>query len=173
MNLKEFEKLYKTYQPSLVNYANFFLKNEQDSIDTVQEFFISIWQKKDSFPETENIKSYLLKSIKNRCINKINRNPNLQNFTNLLHDITLNEASPIMKLEAKETELQIKKLVESLPFKCKEIFLLSRFEQLSYKEIAIQLDITVKTVENQIGNAIKLLRKHNYLLLTISILQNF
>jgi RNA polymerase sigma-70 factor (family 1) len=160
LNIREFESLYKTHQPSLINYANFFLKSEQDAIDIVQELFISLWEKKESFQKPDHIKAYLLKSVRNRCINKLNRNIKSNESSELLDDLVFNEPTSQLNLEAKETETAIHKLIEKLPSKCKEIFILSRFEQLSYGEIANHLGISIKTVENQIGNAIKYIRKN-------------
>lgn len=159
LDLKQFEVLYKTYQPGLVNFAFFYLKNEQEAIDLVQELFISIWEKKDSSPITDNPKSYLMTSVKNRCFNKLTRNKNNSNSIELLGDILISQEDTSSAIETKQTEEQILKSIDKLPEKCKEIFVLSRFEQMSYKEIAATLNISAKTVENQIGNALKFLRK--------------
>ena len=166
--------MYKTYQPALVNFAYFYLKNEQEAIDTVQELFLNIWEKRDAFPDTDTPKAYLMTAIKYRCYNKLARSNKNQNPLNTLEEVFITEDTTMANMEARETETNIKTLINTLPHKCKEIFILSRFEHLSYKEIATMLDISVKTVENQIGNALKMLRKNilNLLLLTFSMLQN-
>lgn len=98
-------------------------------------------------------------SVKNRCLNKLTRKKIEQNSVDILDDIVISPDTTLSNIEAKEMEAKIKTLLNNLPDKCKEIFILSRFEQLSYKEIAGLLDVSVKTVENQISNALKMLRK--------------
>jgi len=174
LNVDSFEKLYKTYQPSLVNFANFYLKNEQEAIDIVQELFLNIWEKKDFLKEVEYPKAYLMAAIKNKCINKMMRNKLPHKSLETLPDIFVSSDDFIKDLEAKQTENTIHTLINSLPDRCKEIFILSRFEHLKYNEIAVLLNISPKTVENQISNALKLLRKNITicLILTVSILKN-
>lgn len=174
MDIARFEQLYKTYQPGLVNFAYFYLKNEQEAIDTVQELFMNIWEKKEAFPVTDTPKAYLMTAVKNRCFNKLTRQKLHQNPIDTLQDIFISPDTTAANMEAKQTEATIKTLISSLPEKCREIFILSRFEHLSYKEIATLLGISQKTVENQIGNALKMLRKNlfNILILTISLLKN-
>ena len=171
MDIARFELLYKTYQPGLVNFAYFYLKNEQEAIDTVQELFMNIWEKKEAFPDTDSPKPYLMAAVKNRCYNKLTRNRHLQKPIDTLADVFISEDTTGANMEARETENNIKTVINNLPDKCKEIFILSRFEHLSYKEIATLLGISVKTVENQIGNALKMLRKNIFLLLAFSVLQ--
>ena len=174
MDIAQFEIVYKTYQPALVNFAFFYLKNEQEATDTVQEVFMTIWEKKDTFLDTKNPKAYLMTSVKNRCLNKLTRKKIEQNSVDILDDIIISPDTTLSNIEAKQMEAKIKTLLNNLPDKCKEIFILSRFEQLSYKEIAGLLDVSVKTVENQISNALKMLRKNlfTFLALAFSILQS-
>lgn len=146
----------------LVNFANFYLKNEQDSIDIVQELFKSIWEKRENLILPENPKSYLLKAIKNRCYNKLTRNKTSTNSIDYLENILIENKTPADILENRQTAIKIDELINKLPEKCREIFVLSRFENMSYKEIADSLDLSIKTVENQIGNALKFLRKNYF-----------
>ncbi len=172
MDIARFEILYKTYQPGLVNFAYFYLKNEQEAIDTVQELFMNIWEKREAFPTTENPKAYLMTAVKHRCFNKLNRTKVQNNSIGILEEVSIPDTT-VSNLEAKQTEATIKNAINTLPEKCREIFILSRYEQLSYKEIANVLGISAKTVENQIGNAIKVIRKSIlfFLALIISVLE--
>ena len=86
-----------------------------------------------------------------------------------MKDEFISPDTTVSNIEAKQLEVSIKILVNTLPERCKEIFILSRFEHLSYKEISNLLGITVKTVENQIGNALKMLRKNIVILLLLII----
>ena len=159
MDLKQFESLFKTYHSGLVNFAFFYLKNEQEAIELVQELFISIWEKRETSAILDNPKAYLMTSVKNRCYNKLNRAKNPTNSIDTLGDIFISSEDAASPIETKQTEQHILKAIDKLPDKCREIFILSRFEQMSYKEISSILNISVKTVENQIGNALKFLRK--------------
>jgi len=159
LDINSFEKLYKTYQPGLVNFAYYYLKNDQEAIDTVQELFLNIWEKKETFPITDNPKAYLMTAVKNRCYNKLSRDK-LLNSNETLKDIFISTEETSSYIETKETEKSIHDSIQMLPEKCKEIFMLSRFDHLNYKQIAQVLDISVKTVENQISNALKVLRKN-------------
>ncbi len=161
MDLKGFELLYKTYQPQLVNFAFYYLKQEQEAIDTVQELFVNLWEKRETINLSSHPKSYLRTAVKNRCINKLTRKKIAFTDSHLLQDVFVDPQTPIMLLESKQTETTLIQLINAMPERCREIFILSRFEQMSYKEIAAFLGITSKTVENQIANALKLLRKHH------------
>jgi RNA polymerase sigma-70 factor (ECF subfamily) len=174
LDIARFEILYKTYQPGLVNFAYFYLKNEQEAIDTVQELFMNIWEKREAFPTTENPKAYLMTAVKHRCFNKLNRNKVQNNSLDTLEEVIISPDTTVSNLEAKQTEATIKNAINTLPEKCREIFILSRYEQLSYKEIANILGISAKTVENQISNAIKVIRKSIliFLALIFSVLEN-
>ncbi len=162
MDLARFELLYKSYQPGLVNFAFYYLKHEQDAIDTVQELFLDLWQKRDILILSDNPKSYLMTAVKNRCLNKLTRKKTPFQDTHLMKDVFIDNQTPLQTLEWKQTEASLKNLINKLPDKCREIFVLSRFEQMSYKEIASFLGISIKTVENQIGNALKMLRKQDF-----------
>lgn len=143
----------------MVNFAYFYLKNEQEAIELVQELFISIWEKRETSALVDNPKAYLMTSVKNRCYNKLTRNKANTSSIDTLGDIFISANDTSETLETRQTEQHILNTIEKLPDKCKEIFILSRFEQMSYKEIATHLNLSVKTVENQIGNALKFLRK--------------
>ena len=143
----------------MVNFAFFYLKDEQEAIELVQEIFISIWEKRETSALLDNPKAYLMTSVKNRCYNKITRKKDAANSLEMLGDILISADDTSSPIEAKQTEQHILQIIDKLPEKCREIFILSRFEQMSYKAIAEHLGISLKTVENQIGNALKFLRK--------------
>lgn len=158
MDIQSFERMYKTFQPGLVNFAYFYLKNEQDAIDLVQELFLNLWEKKASQPIPDNPKAYLMMAVKNRCNNKLTRNKSEHHPIDSLEEVFISQDDTSSKIQTQQTKDSIDSIINKLPEKCKKIFILSRFEHLSYKDIASRLNISVKTVENQIGNAIKLLR---------------
>lgn len=127
--------------------------------DLVQEVFFELWRKRHSIQINTSFKAYLRRAAVNKTLNYI-RDLRLKTV-----DVEkapepaskLSEAPAI--IEGKEIQESIDLAIDQLPERCRMVFVLSRFEEKSYKEIAEELDISVKTVENQISKALKLLRK--------------
>ena len=156
--IKAYEEMFRRFQPALVKYAASMLFSMEDAREVVQDVFINIWQKRDQLEFGEGLKSYLYRAVRNQTINKIQRNK--------IDTISLDEKIYLMAQEAdlgdevKNRRLQeIFRQIDTLPPSCKEIFMMSRVEGLSHKEIAEILDISRKTVENQVGIALKKIRK--------------
>lgn len=152
------EQLFKKYQPMLVAYANSYLRSVEDAKGVVQDVFIGVWRNIENVDKNK-IKAYLFTATRNRCISFIKR----QRLPT--SDVELQDVEHHLKYDG-EQDMDVAELqavifdeVNRLPPKCKNIFLLSRQEQLSYKEIAAQLNISTKTIENQINIALKRIRK--------------
>lgn len=143
-----------------MRFAFGYLKNESEAREVVQELFVHLWENRERLILPEQPKSYLLTAVRNRCINRHKKKSDAPESLQYLDDVVLSDADSSTVLETKELETQLNLLIDALPEKCREIFMLSRFERLSYREIAEMLDISVKTVENQIANALKSLRKN-------------
>lgn len=154
-----YEKMFRQFQPMLVRYAATMLYSREDSLEVVQEVFIKIWQKRDELEFGEQLKSYLFRAVRNQAINRINRTKmDTVSIDDKLH--LLAEENEDSADEARRQMLaRIFKEIEHLPPKAREIFMMSRVEGLSHKEIASILEISTKTVENQIGIALKKIRK--------------
>ena len=164
--VQNLEKLFHQFQPMLVGFAYKFLKSSEDARGIVQEVFISIWKNRDNLVLDESLKSYLFTATKNKCLNFIEK----RRIYTVSLDTNPDEDHPVIQIddgnidasqnmELLELQTVILKEIDKLPPKCKTIFKLSRMEQLSYKEIAQKLDVSTKTVENQIGIALKRVRK--------------
>ncbi len=126
--------------------------------EIVQDVFLKIWESPESLELVKDIRPYLHRSVINASINYINRQRNIEQH----HQKIAAEYSDEYLIELdEENELVIllHKEIEKLPAQCKKIFKLNRFEHLKYKEIALKLDLSERTVENHIANALKLLRK--------------
>lgn len=127
--------------------------------DLVQEVFMELWRKHKNLKIQSSLIAYLKRSAINRTLNFIRDNKIKFEGEETLPFLK-GTFTPIgAKLEAMEMREIIEQAVDQLPERCRIIFMLSRFEELSHKEIAQRLEISVKTVENQISKALKLLKK--------------
>ena len=166
----QFEECFRNNYKPLVLYAWKLVKRQDIAEDIVQQVFMNVWEKIERMDVEKGVVSYLFQSTRNRCLNHLKSS--YQSGT--VHvDVPSDERSvPAERtLEEKELSIRIKTAVNELPEKCRQVFLLSREGQFSYKEIACLLDISVKTVENQIGKALKHMyeRLGSYLALLIVI----
>lgn len=153
-----FETIFRRFQPALVQFAYMHLRSQEEAREVVQEVFIKIWLKRDSLEFNQDLKAYLYRAVRNESVNKIKRNR--------LNLVALDDWALAVPEESGGEEdrkqRRIRKIfqqIDALPANCKEIFMMSRMEGLSHKEIAGILDISPKTVENQIGIALKKIRK--------------
>lgn len=155
-----FESIFRSYYARLCNFAYSFLEDKDESEEVVQSTFLTIWEKHDSIDINVSLKSYLYRAVNNSCLNRIkhvkvktaHKESTMGNVQDFNDDASEN-------LISKELEHQIEVAINSLPPKCEMVFRLSRFENLSYAEIAQQMDISVKTVENHMIKALKVLRE--------------
>ncbi len=144
-------------QPGLVRFAYIHLRDTEDAREVVQEVFINIWDKREQLNFEEELKYYLFRSVKNGCLNMIKKRR--LDTVSLEEGLTAAEESHD---DANDTERRFKSVmaqINQLPEMCREIFLMSRMEGLSHKEIAEILEIAPKTVENQIGIGLKKIRE--------------
>ena len=158
-SLEDFEKLYRRFRPGLVHFAAGIVSHRSDAEEIVQDMFMAVWARKEQLVFDDSLKNYLFTGVKNRCLNHIKKAK--LPFSDMPDDFSAisPDAGVLENLQAKETQQRIQILIDMLPNKCRQTFLLSRVHELSYKEIAAIMDITPKTVENQIGLALKFLKK--------------
>ena len=178
---ERFKTRFLTHYPRLCRIAYGYVSDSDDAEDIVQELFIHVWDKdKDSLTDSE-FAAYMTVAVKHRCINflrkrqedtvSIEENPGVA--SSLSDDEPEDESSTEKKLQA---------ALATLPPKCRNIFLLAKLKGMKYKEIAEQLAVSEKTVENQMSKAISVLRAYaatchpmliTYLFLFISTIQNY
>ena len=131
--------------------------------DVVQDIFLDLWKKRQTITVETALRPYLRRAAVNRALNYIKRRKIITNDDeDAALDLPSNSISGQADMERAELETRIYSVIESLPPKCKLVFGMSRFENMSYQEIADALDISVKTVENQISKALKILRSEIY-----------
>ena len=155
----QFENLYKQHYQALVNFAMNMVNDSDAAKDIVQEVFVRLWKRREKIEFGPYIKSYLYKAVSNTSLNHLQSNKKrLQIFQTLI------DRSPIIKdgpneMEKKEFQHKVREAIDKLPPKCRVIFILSKHEGKKYREIADELNISIKTVENQMGIALKRLRE--------------
>lgn len=164
---KFMETLFKQYYGLLCRTAVRFTKDTEAAEDLVQEVFCKIWQNREVLEINSSYKAYLVRSVTNQALNYLEKQKRLV----LTDDSASFESSfsantTLDLLEGTEMEKRIQRALASLPPQCRLIFEMSRFEELTYKEIAEALQLSPKTIENQMGKALRLLRER---LLTILI----
>lgn len=162
-----FETIFREHYNTLANYALSILKNEHDAEDVVQEVFIRVWQNTPNVIESPQVKFYLLTAVRNGCISHI-RKQSGKNFVQPEEVHLHRTADADEKKEPEDLMALAEQALALLPPQCQHIFRLSRFGKLTYQQIADELGLSVKTVENQMGKALKMMRdyarKHNVLI---------
>jgi len=158
-DVKAFEALFHAYYGNLCRFASGIISDNEMAEEIVQNLFVKLWEKRTQIEVETSVKNYLYRAVKNQCINFIKHN-NIK--IDHLQNIQTEKAVQIQPDEIfLELELakKIEQSIQSLPVKRREIFILSREEGLKYTEIAQKLNISLKTVEAQMGLAIKTLRE--------------
>lgn len=164
---KSFSFIYSTYFAKMTRFAQAYVISGEDAENIIQDIFLYLWEHPDIFKTIDHMDAFLFTLVKNRCLNF------------LKHSLYINEKKRTLPT-AEEQEMQINlyslqqfdesfltisdvenlitEVINKLPERCKEIFILSRMEGLKYKEIAEQLNISVNTVENQMSIALRKLK---------------
>ncbi|MCK5066404.1 MAG: RNA polymerase sigma-70 factor [Bacteroidales bacterium] len=161
---RNFEQLFRDYFPPLMAFARKILVDEDDAREVVHLVFIKLWEKRNEVDLSTSLKSYLFTSVHNRSLNVIR---DRKKFSSGEVPEVAGEWDVSAQIESMELEGKIREVIDSLPEKCREIFEMNRFEGLKYGEIASKLDISIKTVENQMSKALKILREQLGKYLTI------
>jgi len=135
-------------------------RNEQVAEEVVQEVFISFWERRNEITITHSVKSYLVSSVRNRSINYLKLQLPKDRMKEDIEEKNMGASvdDTSSAIEYKELYDLIQHAITTLPEKCRAIFVLSREEGLTYQQIADQLDLSLKTVENQMGIALKKMR---------------
>jgi RNA polymerase sigma-70 factor, ECF subfamily len=160
-NLKSFEALFRQYYQMLCTYALRFVRDPDTAEEIVQDLFYKLWEKRAELQINTSVKSYLFSAVHNRCLKFIEHRNVETRYRNyyLLHESEIDN-EPGDSASISELQGVIERTLNALPERCSNIFRLNRFEGLKYHEIALKLAISVKTVEANMGKALKLLRKN-------------
>jgi RNA polymerase sigma-70 factor (ECF subfamily) len=164
---KALELLFSIYFPRLNDFARNVVKDGVISQDIVQDVFVKVWEKKDEI-ESINMEAYLFRLVRNRCIDYIKH---LKVVNNRMQEIQISSKyeelyridfignEPYVLIE-QELRLKIEKTIQTLPDRCREVFILSRMNGLKNKEIAEKLNINIKNVERHLSRAMQSFREN-------------
>lgn len=171
---RSFELLYDLYWEPLYIHALIMLEDEHLAKDVVQELFIQLWNKREKLDVTQNLKSYLYASARNAVISKMRKSKRRSQIEKELErNYTDADLHTLNKLEEKDLINIIDTCIETLPLKMKEVFILSRKEHLTTKEISDRLGTAETTVKKQLSNGLKTIRIALDKILFFSILISF
>jgi len=155
-----FETMFKAWYNPLCNYAHSFLGSRDEAEETVQSVFIHFWEKRKEIDIETSLKSYLYRSVRNSCMNVLKHEKvKREHAAFALNGGAGSSNNTAGDLMASELETRIADALMKLPEQCRLVFKMSRFEELKYSEIADKLGISIKTVENQMGKALRIMRE--------------
>lgn len=153
-----FEQVFREHYKSLHAYACSILKDEDTAEEVVQNVFYKLWEKKERIQTLDSIPAYLYRSVYNESLNMIKHNKVKSEHQTHVGYQTNHTEDTADQTNLKELESRLAQAMNELPEQCRTIFQMSRFEELKYREIADKLNLSVKTIENQMGKALKLMR---------------
>lgn len=160
-NLKAFETFFRSLYQPLCYYALKFVSSPDIAEEIVQDLFFTLWEKHEELSINTSLKSYMYAATHNRCLKYLDHRRIEMKYEEYVREHTGTYTEPLTDgSNLKDIQQIIDKTLSSLPEKCSRIFRMNRFEGLRYNDIAQKLSISVKTVEANMGKALKLLRKN-------------
>jgi RNA polymerase sigma-70 factor (ECF subfamily) len=154
-----FEEIYKYYWAKLYSVAYNYTRNREVAQEIVQELFVSLWLKRSTLPDDLNLKSYLFKAIRNKIYDFCDKQTVRDEYARYMalnQDFSANTTE--QQLDFEELNLILNQQIDILPEKTRQVFILSRVNGYSIPEIAVELQLSVKTVEYHLSKALKYLR---------------
>lgn len=154
-----FRQLFDTYYKYLTVTAYRYLNDGEKAKDFAQDVFVDLWNRREEIQISFELKAYLRKAVVNKSLNYLKREKRIDFSEPSTLPETPVDAIASKQIEADEMQAIIQSTVDKLPNKCRIVFCMSRFEEKSHKEIAAELGISTKTIENQITRALKSIRQ--------------
>jgi RNA polymerase sigma-70 factor, ECF subfamily len=158
-SIEDYENVFRTYYNGLCRYASTWIDKREDAEEIVQTVFVKLWEKREDRIIEISIKSYLYKSVYHSALNYLKHQKIKRQYMemNKQGELAPNAGE---NLQTKELRHKINAAINALPEQCRLVYKLSRFENLKYKEISNVLNISIKTVENHMGKALRLMREN-------------
>ena len=154
-----YRQLFDQYYQKLVVFAYKYLDDLESARDIVQEFYLYLYESRQSISIQTSLKSYLYSAVKNRCLNQIKHEQVKEKHRNMRRS-EANVSDPDLEeiMDAVELEARVYIIVSKLPEKCRQIYIMSRVDGKRNREIADELNLSIRTVETQISKALKSLK---------------
>jgi RNA polymerase sigma-70 factor (ECF subfamily) len=156
ISVSDFEQLFRSNHKDLCRTANYIVNDREGAEDIVQDAFLNVWNLRNSI-QPESLMGYLYRATTNGALNYLEKNKRFGRLISELKPAVQPDGSTA--LTEKELQASIQLALDKLPPKCRVVFVLSRFQQMRYKQIALHLGISIKTVENQMGKALEIMRE--------------
>jgi RNA polymerase sigma-70 factor (family 1) len=154
-----YEKLFRQNYVLLVRFAKDIVKDKDTAEDLVQEVFVKIWERRESIEIKTSVKAYLYMAVKNHCFTRLKAEQRHAYMDeSLADDLRFSDNDTDKDTNTIDLHQHISNALDKLPPRCALIFKMSRFEYKTYQEIADVLELSVKTVENQMSKALQLMR---------------
>ncbi len=155
-----FEAIFKRTYHSLCTYANRIVNDHELAEELVDDVFCNLWKNRKRIQINASFRSYLLASVRNKSLDCLRKIKNRRNSAlDTLIEVANGQSMALEEIIFEELNQQIEVAIQALPRQCRNIFQMSRNENLRYQEIAAILGISIKTVDTQMGRALKYLRK--------------
>ena len=182
---KGFKQVFESFYPRLLRFAIEYVKDKREAENILQDVFLTLWEKRNTLKTDTNLTAYLLTLVKSQCLNYLKHKRVVEAYSKKTQ--TTNEQETIFnyyaiskfnpeQIDIESLELLVEKAISELPEQCRKVFELSRYDGLKYKEIAKKMNISVKTVETHMSNALKILRinlKDSFLIWLFLQMNNF
>lgn len=159
-DVEQFESLFRSSYVSLVRYARVIIKDSDTAEEIVQDLFFRLWQDRGKLKIESSLNGYLYRSVHNKCMHFIEHRKVIEKHAeemSSMQQTTQEDPSDILSYE--ELRGRVTSILKKLPDRCGQIFYMSRFEDMKYSEIAEKLSVSIKTVEADMGRALKEFRK--------------
>ncbi|RAJ75038.1 RNA polymerase sigma-70 factor (ECF subfamily) [Chitinophaga dinghuensis] len=154
--LQSFEELFRENHAHCLAFATHYTGDSHEAEEIVQQVFLKLWEKRDTIVITGPVKAYLFSAIRNAAISQW-RKAAVRSEKETAYGLSRESAT--QAADVRELEKLYHQALDRLPERCREVFILSRHQQMKYAEIAEAMNISVKTVENQMGKALKILHQ--------------
>lgn len=156
-NSRAFDRIFSDHYLNLCRFASSLVHDEDSARNIVQQVFINLWENRGTLEHIERLVPYLTTSVRNNCLNFLKREKRNVEITAIPSSIQTDNTTE-QQLNLAEFEEQFIIALNSLPERCKIAFEYSRFQELTNKEIALRMDISVKGVEALMGRSLKIMR---------------
>ncbi len=159
-NMLAFDELYRKYSRRLHKFSYSMIKSTEDAENIIQDVFLNLWVNRDNVEKSASVKYYIFTIAYNSAISVIRKKIKDSNYLEYVKTLQDLVQEPVdLQVEYRELDEKLNKIIDNLPARQKEVYLLSRVEGLKYSEIAERLNISINTVENHLSRALDNIRK--------------